>query len=349
MKTTSVPFLIVTVWMVSLGTILFHHGNLQRSMPLSRYLPVVTLQQPTTTLNASLRHEEQQPQGGLAACLLVRDDNHFLPEWLAYHYFVGPLKSLIVAVDPRSTTDPASILNRYTATDSGLNITVWYNDSFFTKSETKSLQYKRNLPTYEIIQHRTRQCLFYDRCLREHDQAGGRDWTLFIDSDEFVLVNYDMLRATSRSQPRSYTPLSIHEYGSVYHTLQQEQALHAKTFPKTSSPCLQVPRLRYGSVETPDDELELSWPRALPSQSTNTATTGLSPRHLLTHRWRTHANESDSNLNKLSKSIIDLSRIEVNDVPKVTNVHRPIPQYCAKGRLRIKPRDQVRYHFVPHN
>jgi hypothetical protein len=335
MKTRSgVPLLVIAVWLLSLGTIVLYSGNLHSlQAPLSRYLP---------TLQPALLLSEVQPPvlmsnnnggGGLAACLLVRDDNHFLPEWLAYHYFVGPLKSLIVAVDPRSTTDPASILNRYQ--DSPLNITVWYNDSYFTKSESKSLQQKRNLPTYEIIQHRTRQCLFYDRCLREHKEQ-GRNWTLFIDSDEFVLVNYDVLRATW-TQPRLYTPLSIDQYGSVYHTLQQELTLHPTTYKQTSSPCLQVPRLRYGSVEPSDDELELSWPRALlvPTK------TALSARDLLTHRWRTHANESDATLNKLSKSIIDLSRINVQNVPKVTNVHRPIQQYCTKGRLRIKPKDQV--------
>lgn len=43
---------------------------------------------------------------GTAACLLIMDDNHFLIEWLAFHYYVLRLRYLIVAVDPRSTTTP---------------------------------------------------------------------------------------------------------------------------------------------------------------------------------------------------------------------------------------------------
>eukprot|EP00970_Alexandrium_tamarense_P016130 scaffold6184_cov62-Alexandrium_tamarense.AAC.1 len=34
---------------------------------------------------------------GLSACLLVNDENPRLPEWLAYHYQMLPLRSLIVA------------------------------------------------------------------------------------------------------------------------------------------------------------------------------------------------------------------------------------------------------------
>merc|ERR1740124_1124009 len=37
---------------------------------------------------------------GIAVCLLIRDDNDRLPEWLAYHYQMLPLLHLVVAVDP---------------------------------------------------------------------------------------------------------------------------------------------------------------------------------------------------------------------------------------------------------
>ena len=39
-----------------------------------------------------------------SACLLLKDNNIILPEWLAYHYTVLPLRRLIVAVDPSSKT-----------------------------------------------------------------------------------------------------------------------------------------------------------------------------------------------------------------------------------------------------
>lgn len=37
---------------------------------------------------------------GMSACLLVKDENNNLPEWIAYHYHNLPLRYLVVAVDP---------------------------------------------------------------------------------------------------------------------------------------------------------------------------------------------------------------------------------------------------------
>ncbi len=61
---------------------------------------------------------------GLSACLLVNDENPRLSEWIAYHYEMLPLRSLIVAVDPGSRTSPASILDRWKQL-MGLDIQLW--------------------------------------------------------------------------------------------------------------------------------------------------------------------------------------------------------------------------------
>lgn len=67
------------------------------------------------------QHSNQSPRNinytdGAAACLLVMDDNHRLIEWLAYHYHTLPLRYLVIAVDPRSQTQPDKILQRWNAT-----------------------------------------------------------------------------------------------------------------------------------------------------------------------------------------------------------------------------------------
>ena len=49
-----------------------------------------------------------------SACLLIKDDNTRLIEWLAYHYTMFPLRYLIVGVDPDSATSPKVILQRWT-------------------------------------------------------------------------------------------------------------------------------------------------------------------------------------------------------------------------------------------
>lgn len=62
-----------------------------------------------------------------SACLLVKDENMVLSEWLAYHYAFLPLRRLIVALDPLSITDPQPIFDLFQSL--GMDITVWINDT----------------------------------------------------------------------------------------------------------------------------------------------------------------------------------------------------------------------------
>ena len=66
-----------------------------------------------------------------AGCLLIKDQNMLLPEWLAYHYTVLPLRRLIVAVDPLSYTDPASVLDQWSSL---INITIWHDEKIYWKN-----------------------------------------------------------------------------------------------------------------------------------------------------------------------------------------------------------------------
>jgi hypothetical protein len=46
------------------------------------------------------------PQATFSACLLIKDDNDILSEWIAYHYHVLKMRRLVVAVDPLSIESP---------------------------------------------------------------------------------------------------------------------------------------------------------------------------------------------------------------------------------------------------
>jgi hypothetical protein len=77
-------------------------------------------------------------QDSFSACLLVKDDNDILNEWIAYHYHTIQLRTLIIATDPSSTTSPSSILQKWnTSTD--LNIQEWtdhdYMPHFFLQGQ----------------------------------------------------------------------------------------------------------------------------------------------------------------------------------------------------------------------
>ena len=65
---------------------------------------------PTITANVTL---EEEAKNAFSACLIVKDDNHWLIEWLAYHYHVLPLRHLILVTDPTSVTSPTNILGRW--------------------------------------------------------------------------------------------------------------------------------------------------------------------------------------------------------------------------------------------
>jgi hypothetical protein len=280
---------------------------------------------------------------GLAACLLVMDDNHFLVEWLAYHYFVGPLSSLVVAVDPRSRTSPASILDRYQeSAPQLLHIVQWHDADYYF--DVHSAEYKmaaqrvvaqfgKRRLTPDLVRHRVRQRLFYDACLRHH-QDHGASFTLLTDTDEFLLVNYETVRAS-----RTYTPRPISEPGSIWHALQHERASYPN-HDSTKSPCMQIPRIRFGATETEKDPFD--------GQQDDEPISFLNTSHLATLRWRTHASDNDREVNKLSKAMVDVSRLD-DAFPPVSSIHRPVKQYCPAKKLHILPDNQVRSQMTKPN
>ena len=132
-----------------------------------------------------------------SACLLIKNNNIILPEWLAYHYTVLPLRRLIVAVDPSSDTDPQSIFDMYGKI--GMNITVWRNHSYWidgAKSHQKiewhpSEEEKQQEKFGHYAQDRLvyHQITFYTQCLRSL-KSENRTWTTIIDTDEYLAFNY---------------------------------------------------------------------------------------------------------------------------------------------------------------
>jgi hypothetical protein len=68
-----------------------------------------------------------------SACLLIKDDNAILSEWIAYHYHTVNLRHLVVAVDPSSIESPASILNRWRQ-NSDLKVNYWNDTDYMPQS-----------------------------------------------------------------------------------------------------------------------------------------------------------------------------------------------------------------------
>jgi hypothetical protein len=266
---------------------------------------------------------------GMAACLLVMDDNHLLIEWLAYHYHTLPLRYLVVAVDPRSRTSPQAILDRYASQVTNLTIVSWKGDvAYVTAAELQQAQahvrryFGRDLSP-ALLAHRARQRMFYYKCL-EHVKAQGGHWTALVDTDEYVTLNYETIRTYGRTEIPPVT-----EPGSVLSFLHQEfQRPH--TFPNISqTPCIQIPRIRFGARESSPSDVHRQVPAGFSGQSFGTL------------RWRQHASAANYNLNRISKTLIDLSRIHAADLQPIDSIHRPIRSFCGHRKLHIRKAEQV--------
>ena len=312
------------------------------------------------------QHSNKSPRNinytdGAAACLLVMDDNHRLIEWLAYHYHTLPLRYLVIAVDPRSQTQPDKILQRWNATtnknnknNNKLTIIHWRSDAdYMTPHEMERAQntvrrfFRKDQPSESLVRHRARQRIFYMKCL-QHCQQQGRHWTAIIDTDEYLALNYQTIQrhyqrrtlAPQQSNKQGTnvppTPPPITQPGSILTFLQQELE-RPDAFANITSPCLQIPRIRFGAKESRTEQVQQQVPTAFNGTLWETL------------RWRWHATEGNYGVNRISKTMLDLSRIDWDDLQQpVDSIHRPIQNLCGRRKLHIRKSEQalVIHHYL---
>lgn len=257
-----------------------------------------------------------------SSCLLVMDDNHFLIEWLAYHYHALPLRRLVVGVDPRSETSPSPILDRWRGM---MEITEWHDEDYMSNEELEEAEgiVKRHFGniTDSLVRHRARQRLFYYKCMKGLKKE-GRTWTLMTDTDEFLRINIK----TTKDYIHHDTVPSAREPASIRTMLQAEVERPGSNL--TKSPCVQIPRFRYGSVESGKAPM-------------STIPEGYQPDQFLTLRWRKHAGPHMYWANKISKVMIDVSKVDWPELRPVESIHRPIKSLCSQRKLHIRPPDSV--------
>jgi len=264
-----------------------------------------------------------------SACLLVMDDNHRLIEWLAYHWHVLPLRYLVVTVDPRSTTSPSSIWNKWRR--KGMRIIEWVDTDFWRPNlelreipDNATLQTKRD-------RHRGRQKYFYRSCLI-HMKDMNRTWVSLHDTDEYLVYNHaggerfqawEANRAALHAQSKhrehqrvqpSQTPPTTAEQGGMIKYIRQEQAAGLDYY---QSPCIGVPRLQFAAQESPSATIQQD------------AAASYDPRLFDTLRWRYHALRNDFVKNALGKVLLDVSRIDMRQTPLFQSLHRPIKTICG--------------------
>ena len=295
----------------------------------SRFLP------PPLPQNPPLRQDNNST---FSACLLVMDDNHFLIEWLAYHYTTLPLRYLVIAVDPRSSTSPKLILDRWSSDSSSseLDMTIvrWNDDQFLPLHWQDRIMSEED-PIGLLQKHRERQKHFYPACF-EYLQNAGRQWTAVIDIDEFIVApNINFINLTLEiKQQRKRNGNGNDGVTSTTKTFLQQIRDNTPTYHHPDQACITIPRLRIGNFE--DD---------------NTTTKKLSPpnfhdKDFLTYRYRYRAGLHDRKTNRNPKSILQLQRIS-NFSRKETDAHLPVRSVCPKRNLYILNRDSpyVVHHY----
>jgi hypothetical protein len=257
-------------------------------------------------------HQDSVKQDpSFSACLITMDDNHFLIEFLAYHWHTLPLKRLIVAVDTRSNYSPTPIFDRYRGL---MEITQWTDTDFMLRSDFGS-----NNDTFR--QFFQRQLEFYAKCLGQLKKE-GRSWALLIDTDEFITPNHFAAPDFRISNMTNTTILA---------KLEQIQAANVSTM--MSSPCVFLPRLRYGTKESSDAEVQQLVP------------TSFSGMDFMTLRWRWRAKSAfgknqPNPYNGQPKGMVNLQYLEDwmvaygpslnRNVDEVVGVHRPVKTLCSE-------------------
>lgn len=244
-----------------------------------------------------------------SACLLVADDNHYLIEWLAFHYLTLPLRYLVVASDPRARTVPDHVLNRWKK----LMTIVQWDDSKFLPTHWLHRIPAEDDPIAKLMKHRERQRHFYPECFQFLKEA-ERQWVMVIDVDEFAMQNRHYENATK-----------------LYPTLLQAIG---DQYPRNTT-CITMPRLRFGNYEDVN------------STSKKLAPSGFQDRDFLTYRFRWRAGLHSRNDNKLPKSMIQVGRI-ANFSRKDTDAHRPIRSECPRRNLYSLNKDSPFsvHHYV---
>ena len=265
-----------------------------------------------------LQHDDTSES--FSACILVMDENHRLPEWLAYHYYALPLRYLVIAVDPNSITSPSEILAQWKGR---MEIVQWTDSDFTDKTvnlkrrdrgdDVKS-QLRSNLGL-----HRKRQAYFYERCAK-FLQAQNRSWTTFQDLDEYIAPNSDLLGKNMSdhiaSQP-GYVLKAVNELRAGSFALDRNESV-AWTEHFNNTHCIPLPRAIYSSKESNDTELRQGVPGFIDPHQFDT----------LRFRYRTGSHQGRGPKD-LVKSILDVSQLAPDDFAKSSNPHLPLKRRCA--------------------
>lgn len=235
-----------------------------------------------------------------AVCLMIMDDNHFLVEWVAYHYHVWNLRSLVVLNDEKSINSPREVLDRWKGL---IDVVYWEDKDFgFVPGEIYTLNHEPLArPGIKLRVYQERQALFYGQCVRYlYQHAPTSDWAILIDTDEFVALPENVDRSAGLSADDT-DPL-FYEPGGLARLFQTQ----AKTR-ESENLCLKLNRREYGSIESPPADVQ----RRVPP--------GWNGNDFFTTRWRYVSSHKRRRLAGKSFVLLNHSKWSLDEYPSVAH------------------------------
>jgi hypothetical protein len=186
-------------------------------------------------------------QESFAACILVLDQNHRLTEWIAYHYFALPLRTLIIAYDPKTNDRATQLLERWRDV---IEIIEWEDKDYLPPQWTKRVQPgihgTKNLPpdvALPVAIHRQRQISFMHKCTQAV-AAKNVARVIHHDVDEYFRVNTNVV---------SQDLVNTAEPGHITQFLNRLEQAKSTLFPSAKgiaygTSCSVFPRLQYTPI-----------------------------------------------------------------------------------------------------
>ena len=247
--------------------------------------------------------ERLDRKDAFGACLMFKDDLSSLPEWLAFHYTVLPLRFLYLGVDVGNVEDPKSLLEEWKS-KTDLQYILMEVQSLVEDDGLLKQNHSNVLDAHHGFVNRQR--LFVKACTLQM-QLWNVQWTAYVDSDEYVTY-------IDGDNP-------IYERATIATTLQNWQAQGI-----LNSSCYTMPRLRYGASETIKCPLRNDT-ATLPENIYNATAM------LTTQRFVQHAHPNDFHANRFGKVLMNVSALPVTMVETKTpfSIHRPYKDYCGKA------------------
>jgi hypothetical protein len=268
-----------------------------------------------------------QNQDGFAICLLVKDDTERLAEWLAYHWLTLPLQYLVIAVDRTITSNPKPILDMWRE-ETGMDITLW-NDPDYRHVVNPTLNPKQK--------HRHRQRQFYAECMRYH-KAKNHSWIALIDTDEFIANNDGYYRNSNGTQN---LPILRNDQTLLDHLTAIQSQGNLQHLPIVDEKCHLMPRLAFSAVEDDPQIVQKANVENVKKRG------NFDPMKFSTLRFYHHANPKDSKINKFGKVLVNLDKIEWEEINrKLRNVHRPLLESCGFPYHAFSDAALTVHHYV---